>query len=220
MPPNANQEFAHTFDIHVKMTQEDSSSESATMVDVSAWVTCQGSQIAKCQGSLVKREMMRDPEMFPYLMEVTQELEDMAKEYGIFHPDLGGKMTANIMVEYFEKLGFFHENDYSLYRENMKVKQHPCNRAWILYFNALTVDEGYRRRHIGRGLVRRVLEIAMRDASDAGRPLLACAKPGYLQTRGEGEAVSVHFWRAMGFEKYSSDAQPELFFWGAPKGLP
>lgn len=68
--------------------------------------------------------------------------------------------------------------------------------------------------------MRRVLETALRDASDAGRPLLASVRPGFLETNGKGEAVSVLFWKAMGFERRSSNVQPDLFSWGTPKGLP
>lgn len=141
MPLDATEDIQSTFEVHLEMTDTDDTSESTTMIDVIAWVTCKGKKVAKCQGNLIKREMMRDPAIFPYLMEVTQELEELAKEYGIFRPDLNGTMTENVMVEYVEKQGLFHENDYKIYRQMREAKEHhPCNCAWILYFNTLTVD--------------------------------------------------------------------------------
>lgn len=219
MAPDATHEGKHTFKVTVKMTRADNSSESAAMVDVNAWVAHQGKQVAKCHGNLIKRELMRDPRMFPYLMEVTQELEEMAKDYEIFHSDLNGTMTSKVMVEYFDSLGFFHDVDYTIYRQTQEYKDHPCNRAWILYFNTVTVDEGFRRQNVGRMLVRHVLDAGLRDALAAGQPLLAGVRPGFLETDNGDEAVSVKFWRAMGFQRYSSDIQPDLFFWGVRKGL-
>jgi len=204
-------------EVTIAITQEDESSECATMNDVNAAALCveSGKQVAKCWATLIKREMMSDPWMFPYCMEVTQELEEVAKEYEIFDLRLDGTMVPKVMADYFEKLGYFPEKCYTDYlKGNKDPVQHPCNRAWILYFNTVTVDESFRRRHIGRLVVRKVLEVAMREAAAEGRPLLAGVRPGYLGTKTGLKADSENFWIAMGFERYSVNFQPDLFFWG------
>lgn len=207
------------FDVTVNMLSADNSSESAAMLDMSAVVVHQSKEIAKCQGILIKRSMMRDPQMFPYLMEVTQELEEVAKDYGIFHPALNGTMTSEV-IEYFDRLKLFQDGDVESYRKTKEVKEHPCNRAWILYFSTIIVDQDFQRRHIGQNLIRRILQKALHDATAARCPLLAAVRPGFLGTDGEGEAASVRFWKTMGFERYPSGPLPDLFFWGPSKGFP
>lgn len=220
MPLNKIQEGNQNFDITVSISSADDSSESATMLDMNALVIHQDKEIAKCQAILIKREMMRDAQMFPYLMEATQELEEVAKDYEIFHPSLNGTMNPTVMIEYFERLKFFHDDDFESYRRTKEEKDHPCNRAWILYFSTITVDEDSRRCHVGMRLVRRILQKALHDASAAGRPLMAGVRPGFLGTDSEGEPASVRFWKAMRFERYPSSPLPDLFFWGPSKGLP
>lgn len=220
MPSDKIQECNQKFDISIDISSADDSSESATMLDMNALVVYQDKEIAKCQGILIKREMMRDTQMFPYLMEATQELEEVAKDYEIFHPALNGTMVPKVMVEYFERLKFFHDDDFESYRRTREEKEHPCNRAWILYFSTITVDEDFRRRHIGQNLVRRILQRVLHDAWAAGRPLLAGVRPGFLGTDGEVEPASICFWKAMGYERYPSGVLPDLFFWGPSKGLP
>lgn len=190
------------------------------MLDVNASVVYQDKEIGKCRGVLIKREMMRDPRMFPYLMEATQELEEVAKDYDIFHPSLDGTMNSKVITEYFERLKFLHDVDFESYRRTKQETEHPCNRAWILYFSTLIVDENFRRCYIGQNLVRRVLQKALHDASAAGRPLLAGVRPGFLGLDCGVEPSSVRFWKAVGFERYPSGLLPDLFFWGPSKGVP
>lgn len=220
MPLDKIQEGNQRFDIAVSISSADDSSESATMLDMNALVVYQDKEIAKCQGILIKRDMMGDPQMFPYLMEATQELEQVAKDYGHFHSALDGTMSPKIMVDYFERLNFFHNDNFESYRRTKEEKEHPCNRAWILYFSTITVDEDFQRCYIGQNIVRKILARAIDDASAARRPLLAGVRPGFLGADGDGEAVSVLFWKAMGFERYPSGLLPGLFFWGPSKGLP
>lgn len=220
MPLDTFREGMQRFHVTVDISSADDSSESTTMLDMNASVVHQGKEIAKCQGILIRRSMMRDPQMFPYLMEVTQELEEVAKDYGIFHPALDGTMTTEVILEYFERLNFFADGDFESYRRIQAVKDHPCNRAWILYFSTLTVDEAFRRRHIGQNLLRRILQKALHDATAARRPLLAGVRPGFLGIDGQGEAASVQFWKAMGFERYPSSPLPALYFWSPSKRFP
>lgn len=212
------------FKITLDITQADESSECATMIDVNATAWCIDSctQVAACHGNLIKREMMSDPLMFPYVMEVTSELEEVAKEYEIFDLNLDGTMVPKAMVDYFERLGLFPEKDYATFQKSKNIKDHPCNRAWILYFNTLTVDEAFRRRNIGWTVVRTAMEAAWKEATVAGRPLLAGVRPGFLGPKGGVEADSEQFWQAMGFKRYSVHFQPDLFFWGwgVQEGLP
>lgn len=70
------------------------------MLDVDTWIVFDGTPVTKRQGHLIECEMIRDPRVTPYLMEVTQELGDVAKENVIFYLNLKGTMTPDAYKRY------------------------------------------------------------------------------------------------------------------------
>lgn len=214
-----------------------------------------GRQVGICQAKLIMRERLPDPQCFKYSMEQTAELEEFAKDSGIFEEGTGPSMKPMVMSWFFDAHGFFesrHCNWVTGSRPGPPPSttiapfddSSPGNRAWILYFENICVEEGYRRFGIGTIFVDLMLGHASEAATNMERPLLAVTRPGYLHIdystptvdsvsvdSGETLAqvedpVSVQFWTSLNFTRYTLDAtgketeNSQLFFWGVPKGIP
>lgn len=199
-----------------------------------------GRQVGTCEAKLIMREALSSPDNFIYAMEETAELEDFAKDTDIFKSD--GTMQQTALCQLFNAHDFFAPDQYrgraaaparTPARVAPSSEDSPGNRAWIVYFEIICVDENSRRAGIGTLLVESLLAYVLEKATIMERPLLAATRPGYLSinhasvddvTQGvkQNEDVSIQFWTALKFTRLTKNAigtKSELFFWGVSTGL-